>query len=63
MAFWKKLLGSDGDQRVDYYDEGVGLLEDGKFHEALTSFRLALKAAPGTRSFFNRSPSVTRGSG
>jgi len=47
MAFWKKLLGSDGDQRVDYYDEGVGLLEDAKFHEALTSFRLALKAAPG----------------
>jgi tetratricopeptide (TPR) repeat protein len=47
MAFWKKLLGSDDDQRVDYYDEGVGLLEDGKFHEALTSFRLALKATPG----------------
>ena len=47
MAFWKKLLGSDDDQRVDYYDEGVGLLEAGKFHEALTSFRLALKAAPG----------------
>ena len=47
MAFWKKLLGSDDGQRVDYYDEGVGLLEDGKFHEALTSFRLALKAAPG----------------
>ena len=47
MAFWKKLLGSDDDQRVDYYDEGVGLLDDGKFHEALTSFRLALKAAPG----------------
>lgn len=47
MAFWKKLLGSDDDQRVDYYDEGVSLLDDGKFHEALTSFRLALKAAPG----------------
>ena len=47
MAFWKKLLGSDDDQRVDYYDEGVTLLEDGKVHEALTSFRLALKAVPG----------------
>ena len=47
MAFWKKLLGSGDDQRVDYYDEGVNLLDDGKFHEALTSFRLALKAAPG----------------
>ncbi len=47
MAFWKKLLGSNDDQRVDYYDEGVSLLEDGKVHEALTSFRLALKAVPG----------------
>ncbi|MGB0543258.1 MAG: tetratricopeptide repeat protein [Longimicrobiales bacterium] len=47
MAFWKKLLGSSDDQRVDYYDEGVSLLDDGKSHEALTSFRLALKAAPG----------------
>ena len=47
MAFWKKLLGSDDDQRVDYYDEGVSLIEAGKFHEALTSFRLALKESPG----------------
>ena len=47
MAFWKKLLGRGDDQRVDYYGEGVSLLDDGKSHEALTSFRLALKAAPG----------------
>jgi len=47
MAFWKKILGSGEAQRVDYYDEGVGLLADGKFHEALTSFRLALKESPG----------------
>lgn len=47
MAFWKKILGTEDDQHVDYYDEGVSLLEDSKFHEALTSFRLALKAAPG----------------
>jgi tetratricopeptide (TPR) repeat protein len=47
MAFWKKLLGDDGPRSVDYYKEGVGLLVDGKFHEALTSFRLALKESPG----------------
>lgn len=47
MAFWKKLFGDDDPRRVDYYREGVDLLRDGKFHEALTSFRLALKEAPG----------------
>ena len=47
MAFWKKILGSEEAHPVDYYDEGVGLLADGKFHEAMTSFRLALKESPG----------------
>lgn len=47
MAFWKKLFGSDDPNRVDYYREGVDLLRDGKFHDALTSFRLALKDSPG----------------
>lgn len=47
MAFWNKLFGGDDSRRVDYYREGVGLLEEGKFHEALTSFRLALKESPG----------------
>lgn len=47
MAFWKKLFGDDDPRRVDYYREGTELLRDGKFHEALTSFRLALKEAPG----------------
>ncbi len=47
MAFWKKILRGDEVQPVDYYDEGLGLLADGKFHEALTSFRLALKESPG----------------
>lgn len=47
MAFWKKLFGDDGPRRVDYYHEGAELLRDGKFHEALTSFRLALKENPG----------------
>ncbi|MBM4184372.1 MAG: tetratricopeptide repeat protein [Gemmatimonadetes bacterium] len=47
MAFWKKLLGSDGPRPIDYYEEGKELFTAGKFHEALTSFRLALKASPG----------------
>lgn len=47
MAFWKKLFGSDSPKPVDYYKEGAELLADGKFHEALTSFRLALKESPG----------------
>jgi tetratricopeptide (TPR) repeat protein len=47
MAFWKKLLGNDGPKPIDYYEEGKELFAGGKFHEALTSFRLALKASPG----------------
>jgi len=47
MTIWNKLFGGDDSGRVDYYREGVGLLQDGKFHEALTSFRLALKESPG----------------
>jgi len=47
MAFWKKLLGSETPRQIDYYKEGTELLADGKFHEALTSFRLALKESPG----------------
>ncbi len=47
MAFWKKLLGNDGPKPIDYYEEGKDLFVAGKFHEALTSFRLALKASPG----------------
>ena len=47
MAFWKKLIGSDDPKAVDYYQEGVELLKAGKHHDALTSFRLALKESPG----------------
>jgi tetratricopeptide (TPR) repeat protein len=47
MAFWKKLLGTEPPRAVDYYEEGAELLAGGKFHEALTSFRLALKESPG----------------
>jgi Flp pilus assembly protein TadD len=48
MSVWKKLFGSGGNEGgVDYYQEGMDLLSDGKFHEALTSLRLALKENPG----------------
>ena len=47
MAFFKNLFGGDQHSRVDYYNEGVDLLTAGKSHEALTSFRLALKESPG----------------
>lgn len=47
MGWLNKLFGSDETSRVDYYDEGLSLLSEGKFHEALTSFRLALKEQPG----------------
>jgi Flp pilus assembly protein TadD len=45
MSFWKRLLRDQTDE-VDYYDEGVELLNAGKYHEALTSFRLALRDSP-----------------
>ena len=46
MGFWKKLLKGEADNQVDYYREGLELLGVGKYHEALTSFRLALRDAP-----------------
>jgi predicted Zn-dependent protease len=48
MSVFKKLFGGRGGEgRVDYYEEGMELLAEGKFHEALTSLRLALKEQPG----------------
>jgi Flp pilus assembly protein TadD len=48
MAWWNKVFGdSNRDGRVAYYDEGLALIAEDKVHEALTSFRLALKASPG----------------
>jgi len=48
MAWWKKIFGGrNGLDKIDYYREGLALLEEEKFHEALTSFRLALKESPG----------------
>jgi len=45
MGFWKKLFGNET-EKVDYYREGVELLAVGKYHEALTSLRLALRESP-----------------
>ena len=48
MAWWNKLFGDSGSTApVAYYDEGLALIAEDKVHEALTSFRLALKASPG----------------
>jgi tetratricopeptide (TPR) repeat protein len=48
MSWWKKLFDEKSDRDdVDYYREGLELLKVGKFHEALTSLRLALRATPG----------------
>lgn len=46
MGIWKKLFGGDTEQAVDYYREGVELARVGSYHEALTSFRLALRESP-----------------
>lgn len=48
MSFWNKIFGGSGSsESVDYYEEGLSLAREGKFHEALTSLRLALKESPG----------------
>lgn len=47
MDFLKKLFNaSEGQEAVDYYREGLELLRAGRYHEALTSFRLALREQP-----------------
>jgi tetratricopeptide (TPR) repeat protein len=48
MDFLKKLFNRPDDEAaVDYYREGVDLLNAGRYHEAVTSFRLALRESPG----------------
>ncbi len=48
MAWWNKVFSGSGQAgKVAYYDEGLALVDEDKIHEALTSFRLALKASPG----------------
>lgn len=49
MSWWRNLLsgGSDDEARsTDYYQEGTDLLRQEKYHEALTSFQLALRENP-----------------
>ena len=47
MGFWPFGRRARGlGEPPDYYREGVKLADEGKFHEALTSFRLALRRDP-----------------
>ncbi len=46
MTWWKFWEEESGSGNPDYYDEGVALVDRELYHEALTSFRLALKANP-----------------
>ena len=50
MSWITKLIngrsGGPGGHEPDYYEEGRVLLQDEKYHEALTSFRLALRESP-----------------
>ena len=46
MGFFKKIFSSEDQDRVDYYEEGLQLMGVAKYHEALTSFRLALREDP-----------------
>jgi Flp pilus assembly protein TadD len=47
MDFLKKLFHTPNEaEEIDYYREGVDLLTAGRYHEALTSFRLAQRSAP-----------------
>lgn len=49
MTWWKRLVGgTDEFEKVDYFAEGLALSDSGNVHEALTSFRLALKESPGS---------------
>ena len=48
MSIWDILTGRQGasDENPDYYSEGLELASQERFHEALTSFRLALRESP-----------------
>jgi Flp pilus assembly protein TadD len=49
MAWWRNLITGRSEEssgETDYYQEGVDLLRLEKFHDALTSFRLALRENP-----------------
>jgi Flp pilus assembly protein TadD len=50
MSWWKFWEGGEPERpredATDYYDEGVDLVRQERYHEALTSFRLALRERP-----------------
>jgi DnaJ family protein C protein 3 len=49
MSWWKNLISGGSDlppRETDYYQEGTDLLRQEKYHEALTSFQLALRENP-----------------
>jgi Flp pilus assembly protein TadD len=46
MTWWKFWAKDGGGHAPDYYEEGVALASQELYHEALTSFRLALKQHP-----------------
>ncbi len=49
MAWWRNLISGRGEPSsgpTDYYQEGVELLRGERHHDALTSFRLALRESP-----------------
>jgi tetratricopeptide (TPR) repeat protein len=49
MPWWSFLTGGSGreEDRPDYYREGLELAAEERYHEALTSLRLALRERPG----------------
>jgi tetratricopeptide (TPR) repeat protein len=49
MPWWSFLTGASGkeEDRPDYYREGLELAQEERYHEALTSLRLALREHPG----------------
>lgn len=46
MPWWKFWAKEDARSAPDYYEEGVALAGQERYHEALTSFRLALRERP-----------------
>ncbi|MFQ5690606.1 MAG: tetratricopeptide repeat protein [Gemmatimonadota bacterium] len=46
MAWWKLWGNRDAAPTPDYYEEGVALVAQERYHDALTSFRLALREQP-----------------
>ena len=49
MPWWSFLTGAGAkeEERPDYYREGLELAAEERYHEALTSLRLALRERPG----------------